>query len=544
MSDTEDANGTITPPPHRRLRLAELQNFCSGLNSRDRVLALLEKTTAGELLQQTAAAADALALRQGVASETDDAAERRAVNFATAAEDDEAAKDMQQLLDLLLKAIRRCFEVEELRDAILSQSEMRPLLSAAANSPFPVIRELLAQQLKQIAKRGEKGVEFLWSLDLHRHLICLLEDSETSVATPAEAALAAICALECSPRFVLEGAFLAELRRLASDSSETISFRVLGPLVHGVLSHREFFDALRSAAPEMLARVQHLLSDKEDLLVQANACDLLSSLITVSWGLDYAISEKYPELVARLIAEEGIEEGDELENQNMLRLLCNMATQRAAECGRVMELESGLLTKTIELYLTSPSKRRREEGMLCWGVLCSTSECAATVLEKLPSSADCVAAAVADVEELSVAALRSWLCVVQDVKDPSVLPETLLQTVNSKLTPRLLDCILQRPFPESRQKAYELLKALVTFAEPMQTLFASSSFRKLILDPTSDSAYEVRIAKHAFACAACEAQGEWLKEALDPAFSNEFFRYAKAGPFATSSSARSFATST
>lgn len=47
--------------------------------------------------------------------------------------------------------------------------------------------------------------------------------------------------------------------------------------------------------------------------------------------------------------------------------------------------------------------------------------------------------------------------------------------------------------------------------------------------------HSVRLAKHAFASAACDAQGKWLREALDPAFSNEFFRYAKGGPFDISS---------
>lgn len=45
----------------------------------------------------------------------------------------------------------------------------------------------------------------------------------------------------------------------------------------------------------------------------------------------------------------------------------------------------------------------------------------------------------------------------------------------------------------------------------------------------------VKVAKHAFAGAACEAQGEWLREALDTSFWGEFSRYAKKGPFSTSS---------
>ncbi|KAL8447303.1 hypothetical protein Emed_004514 [Eimeria media] len=123
MSDTEDANGTATSPPFRRLRLDDLNHFCTGPNSRERVVSLLEKTTAGELLQQTAAAADALALQQEATTEAEKAAATRAAAVAAAAGDEDAAGDMQQLLDALLKTIKRCFEVEELRDSILSQPE-------------------------------------------------------------------------------------------------------------------------------------------------------------------------------------------------------------------------------------------------------------------------------------------------------------------------------------------------------------------------------------------------------------------------------------
>ncbi|KAL8431499.1 hypothetical protein ACSSS7_005208 [Eimeria intestinalis] len=177
MSDREDANGTASPPAIRRLALEDLQGFCMGPSSRERVLSLLEKTTAGELLQQTAAAADALALQQEASTPAQEAAARRAAAFAAAPGDDDAAEDPQQLLNLLLKTVKKCFEVEELRDSILSQPElsslpsaaatgdsvscvsriMRPLLAAAAASSLTPIRELLAQQLRQIAKRGERG---------------------------------------------------------------------------------------------------------------------------------------------------------------------------------------------------------------------------------------------------------------------------------------------------------------------------------------------------------------------------------------------------
>lgn len=214
------------------------------------------------------------------------------------------------------------------------------------------------------------GIEFLWALELQRQLLSLLADAETSVAIRAETALATvsprpehfllgvyvqpedegppelltcssdssgfwiclflqICTNECAPRFVLEGAFLSELKRLATQDTEvralyrltlslahflivclslslpalcrsfslhrgkssrhiwylvcvvyaqTICFRVLSPLVHGIVQHQSFLVALCSAAPEVLARLQQLLTNKEDILLQPNACDLLSTV--------------------------------------------------------------------------------------------------------------------------------------------------------------------------------------------------------------------------------------------------------------------------
>ncbi|KAL8434895.1 hypothetical protein Efla_000706 [Eimeria flavescens] len=540
MSDSEDGSGSPNPPAFQRLRLAELQQFCLGPNSRDRVLGLLQKATAGEILQQTAAAADALTLQQEASSDAEVAAAKRALLLATATGDQEAADDVQQLLELLLKAIKRCFEVEDLRDSILSQPEMRPLLIAAAASPLTAIRELLAQQLKLIAKRGERGRSpllrfFIWGLELHRQLLCLLADDETSVASPAEAALALICAADSAPHYVLQGAFLNELKRLAIEEGDAVCFRVLSPLIHGSIQKRSFFAALRSEAPDVLERLQQILTNQEDILLQSNACDLLSALTTVTWGMDFLISEKYPEVVARMLCEDEGAEVDEVENQTLMRLLCSMAAQRPPECARLMELQDGLLTTTLAVRFPCLSLGLSEEGMAYWSILCSSAECVPIVLHKLPDSADCIADCLADVEELAAAALCAWLCAVHHITNVFDVPEKMRQTISSKLTPKLLDCVLHRPFPEFRQKAYELLKALVIFADSMHTVFASEEFRKLMVDPTSDSEYEVRIAKHAFARQACDKQEEWLREALDPAFCNEFFRYAKGSPFANAS---------
>ena len=44
----------------------------------------------------------------------------------------------------------------------------------------------------------------------------------------------------------------------------------------------------------------------------------------------------------------------------------------------------------------------------------------------------------------------------------------------------------------------------------------------------------MKIAKHEFARAVYEAQRDWIRDALDPSFSSEFFKYAKGGPFSGS----------
>ena len=55
------------------------------------------------------------------------------------------------LLPLLLMLLRLLLSL------LLLLLQMRPLLAAAAASPLTAIRELLAQQLQQIAKRGDAG---------------------------------------------------------------------------------------------------------------------------------------------------------------------------------------------------------------------------------------------------------------------------------------------------------------------------------------------------------------------------------------------------
>lgn len=61
-------------------------------------------------------------------------------------------------------------------------------------------------------------------------------------------------------------------------SSQTVSFRVLSPLIHGSVQHESFFSALLAASPQMLSRLQQLVENNKDPLLQANASDLLSAV--------------------------------------------------------------------------------------------------------------------------------------------------------------------------------------------------------------------------------------------------------------------------
>ncbi|CDI87799.1 hypothetical protein, conserved [Eimeria praecox] len=152
MSDTEEGTGSSTPPSFRRLSVKELQQFCIGPNSRDRALSLLQQTTAGELLQQTAAAADAVALQQQAnTAETKETA-RKAALRAAAAGDTEAAANVGELLQLLLQSVKRAFEIEDLRDSILSQPE----ICAADCAARFVLEGAFAKELERLATKASE----------------------------------------------------------------------------------------------------------------------------------------------------------------------------------------------------------------------------------------------------------------------------------------------------------------------------------------------------------------------------------------------------
>lgn len=126
MSDTNEDGATSSGSlGYRRLGLSVLQAFCVGPNSRERVLSLLQQISASELLLQTAAAADAISLQQHATTEAEQEAAAAAAKRAAAEGDTDALADLNLLLTLLLSTIKRCFDVEELRDSILAQTEVR-----------------------------------------------------------------------------------------------------------------------------------------------------------------------------------------------------------------------------------------------------------------------------------------------------------------------------------------------------------------------------------------------------------------------------------
>ena len=73
-------------------------------------------------------------------------------------------------------------------------------------------------------------------------------------------------------------------------SLQTVCFRVLSPLIHGSVQRERFFAAACSAAAELLSRLQQLVANKEDPLLQATACELLSAVSTASAAAAAAVA--------------------------------------------------------------------------------------------------------------------------------------------------------------------------------------------------------------------------------------------------------------
>merc|ERR1711924_357677 len=114
--------------------------------------------------------------------------------------------------------------------------------------------------------------------------------------------------------------------------------------------------------------------------------------------------------------------------------------------------------------------------------------------------------------------------------DAASASKLLWPHAEERLTPLALQALAHKPFPDVRCHAWHLLSALVPSRVAAQRMVTAEEIRDNLLDFTSESESQARIAKHAFIVSLVQEHGEWLGAFLEDNVEGLLTEYARQGP--------------
>jgi len=94
----------------------------------------------------------------------------------------------------------------------------------------------------------------------------------------------------------------------------------------------------------------------------------------------------------------------------------------------------------------------------------------------------------------------------------------------------VLKALVGKPFPDVRSHCWQLLAELARSRAAAQRVIPSEEIRDLLLDFTSETNSEARIAKHEFVVSLVGHQGSWLGAFLDETVEQHLSEYSRQGP--------------
>jgi len=120
---------------------------------------------------------------------------------------------------------------------------------------------------------------------------------------------------------------------------------------------------------------------------------------------------------------------------------------------------------------------------------------------------------------------------VSDMTDSTPPPERdLWELAEQRLLPMVLKNLQQKPFPDVRIQTWQLLGTMMQSRLAAQKALPSSELRDLLLDFTSETNSDARIAKHGFVVCLLKQQESWLSAFLDQNVEDLLVEYARQGP--------------
>lgn len=436
-------------------------------------------------------------------------------------------------------ALERLAGFEDICATFLGSTDMPTYIRQGSASPDGRLRRLSAKLMEGLAKR-EAGSESLVDLGLVADLEILVLDEEVGISETAARTVCAIAAWPVCSRAIVgtggadgnDGIVQRLQERMRSGGvPDTKRIRILHLFVElGRTSESDIFSKMEAcgAFKDVLAA---FLTD--DILLKLNAVELMDCLGSYPAGQQVLGQQGVPEKLVQDLSDPYCDPSVRL---CVTRLLGFVLVRVPAAVSTLLPSCQSPLAQSVATYLQSRDVSERLCGLNTFASISTHSQGLSLFLQ-WPEVLDTVISMVSSAQaEICKAAIATWAMVLNTRSLPTEgaaqeLDVECWRLAQERVLPLALKCVTEKPFPDIRACTWRLMAVLVRSQDAGRRVLTSDAMRDTLLDFSSETASDAKIAKHEFVQALVKYQGSWLAGFLDENIEMILAEFAKQGPY-------------
>lgn len=431
--------------------------------------------------------------------------------------------------EVLISALEKLSGFDEICSSFFGDTSVADFLRQGATSGDVRLTLLVAKLLERLAS-SDSGTSMLAKTGLFEDMELLLLDEEVGTA---EAAARSICRAALWPAgrdaVVGENGLVRRLQGRLQSLRDTQRIRVLSLFVElGRASESDLFPALVEcgAFKNVLAA---FLTD--DILLKLNAVELMDAIGSYQAGQELLSQQGVPEQLAADLSDPCC---DETVRSCVVRLLGFVLLRNPELMSTLLPQKQAPFAQTIAAFLDSRNPTERLCGLQAFSNI-AAQDSGLEFFLLWPTVFNMVISLVSSPQnEVCKAAMAAWGSMLgrrPPKNAASGSAAELWKQGEQEVLPAVLRALSQKPFPDIRTYTWRLMAVFASSQDAARKMLVADEMRDLLLDFSSETASDPKIAKHEFVEALVEHQGMWLAAFLDPNISELLSEYAKKGPF-------------
>jgi len=437
----------------------------------------------------------------------------------------------------LTSALERLAQFEEVRESFLNVSAGMPaFLSQGAAAGDARVRLMVAKLLVQLTRGGEAAITGMHEAGLFSLFEPLLLDEETGPAEEAGKAVHSVLQCSVGQQTILGSTSDSLLGRLQSrlrELPDVQRIRALCLFVEMGRASEEVFTVLeeRGAFSDVLGA---FLTD--DLLLKLNAVELMDAFGSYPAGQAFLGRQGVPEKLACDLQDPCCDSSVRI---CVTRLLGLVLRRTPSVASSLLPSHEAPFPLSVAGLLDSRDPADKLCALNTWASASSGLDGLSFFLRWKPLMQEILSLVASTKNEIANGSMAAWAIVLEERDPPhppgagtqASGPETeLWDMAESQLLPLVLKNLVSKPFPDVRPHTYRLLATLVRSQRALQQAVPSAELRELLLDFSSESGTDAKIAKHQMVEIMLREHSNWLSNFLDVQVYDLLQEYMKQGP--------------